>query len=113
MQSGKLDRIIEIGTEVPTKDSNGDTSYPWVSLFPGKTIKARIDQLSSVEAVKDKQVQVVAQYRITMRHPKRGTPQVTEQHRVKFDGKTFGIIATDNEDLKYTKLILTVKELKK
>lgn len=113
MRAGKLKRIIEIGSATYSKDSEGEITQTWANLFPGKVIKAEIVPIGTSEAVNDKQVEVVKQYRVTLRHPKRGGDQITEQHRVRFDGKTFGIVAADNVDMEFRTLVLTVKELKK
>lgn len=113
MQAGKFKRIIEIGSATYGKDSEGEITQTWTNLFPGRTIKAEIVPIGTSEAVNDKQVEVVKQYRVTLRHPKRGDSQITEQHRVRFDGMTLGIVAADNVDMKYKTLVLTVKELKK
>jgi len=114
MQAGKFKRIVEIQRPTNGKSEGGTiTQGPYVNLFPDKVIKAEIDSLGTTEAVNGKQVQVVAQYRVTLRHPKRGDTQITEQHRVLFDGKVFGIVATDNVNMEFKTLVLTVKELKK
>lgn len=114
MQAGKLKRIIQIQRATSGKTEGGHaTQGPYVNLFPGKTIKAEIIPAGTTEAVNGKQIEVVKQYKLTLRHPKRSETQVTEQHRVVFDGKSWGIVSADNVDMAYRTLVLTVKELKK
>ena len=112
MRSGTLRHKIYLQAQTDTSDGMGSFTVTWTDVY---SCRASIWTLNARERLDSMKLEVSADHRIRIRHPK-AILEVTEKHRVKWldpatgTTKYFNIISIINPDRRNKMLEMIVNE---